>query len=62
MWQKENSFDLFLMMGDNVYGNSKTEELNELKLQIQFWQNYLLMKHQKLEVLTLKEFIKFQYK
>ena len=28
---KADSFDLFLMMGDNVYGNSKTEELNELK-------------------------------
>ena len=29
---KEDSFDLFLMIGDNVYGDSKTEELKELKL------------------------------
>ena len=35
---------------------------NGLKLQIQFWQNYLLMKHQKSQVLMLKEFIKFQSK
>jgi len=28
---KTEGFDLFLMMGDNVYGNSKSENLNELR-------------------------------
>ncbi len=29
---KAEGFDLFLMMGDNVYGNSKSENLKELRL------------------------------
>ena len=29
---KAEGFDLFLMMGDNVYGNSKSEDLKELSL------------------------------
>ena len=29
---KSEGFDLFLMMGDNVYGNSKSEDLKELSL------------------------------
>ena len=29
---KEESFDLFLMIGDNVYGDSETKDLEELKL------------------------------
>ena len=29
---KTEGFDLFLMMGDNVYGNSKSENLKELRL------------------------------
>ena len=28
---KSDSFDLFLMLGDNVYGDSQTEDLKELK-------------------------------
>ena len=29
---KTEGFDLFLMMGDNVYGNSKSEDLKELRV------------------------------
>ena len=29
---KQDSFDLFLMIGDNVYGDSETKDLKELKL------------------------------
>ena len=29
---KAEGFDLFLMMGDNVYGNSKSEDLKELRI------------------------------
>ena len=29
---KTENFDLFLMMGDNVYGNSDSEDLKELRL------------------------------
>ena len=29
---KTEGFDLFLMMGDNVYGNSKSKDLKELRV------------------------------
>ena len=40
---KAENFDLFLLMGDNVYGNSNSEDLKELKISIRNNKNKILI-------------------